>query len=236
MPGLQPNYVPLPRPCVMSACSVGGPRRSCCEANGGLFSDYLRQNAIHIFTPGELGRMAVRGVVDPFNLLTIVGTSAVSVATDAHSRYGPGVLGVAKLSGTSLTEDMTNAFVETFLIPSIDHQDPRFRRMPNASMKRRVLHCIYQTVWTDSDTGKGMFNYSTVLGDVIDEGVDASYVPFQRTGWGPGASRVAVNLVTTPLGNFVTEFVPDLARHVNFNVVFVQRIINRVAIEESGTP
>jgi hypothetical protein len=220
----------------MSACSVGGPRRSCCEANGGLFSDYLRQNAIHIFTPGELGRMAVRGVVDPFNLLTIVGTSAVSVATDAHSRYGPGVLGVAKLSGTSLTEDMTNAFVETFLIPSIDHQDPRFRRMPNASMKRRILHCIYQTVWTDSDTGKGMFNYSTVLGDVIDEGVDASYVPFQRTGWGPGASRVAVNLVTTPLGNFVTEFVPDLARHVNFNVVFVQRIINRVAIEESGTP
>jgi hypothetical protein len=54
-------------------------------------------------------------------------------------------------------------------------------------------------------------------------------------GWGPSADRIAVNLATTPIGNFVTEFVPDLASHINLNVVFVQRIINRVAVEESGS-
>jgi len=34
----------------------------------------------------------------------------------------------------------------------------------------------------------------------------------------------------------VTEFLPDVARHVNFNVVFIQRIINRVAIEDTIGP
>lgn len=234
MPGIQSGYLPEPRPCIADFCSQLPPRRSCCALTTDPFQEYLRQNAIHIYTPHELAAIAARGVINPFNLLTIVGTSAFSVGTDAHTRFGPGALGIAKYSGVSLTEDMTNAFFETFLIPSIDHQDPRFRRMPNASLKRRIAHCVYQPIWTDSDTGQGMFNYATVVGDVADELVGVAYVPYQKVGVGPAATRIAVNLATTPLGNIVTEFLPDVARHVNFNVVFVQRVINRVAAEETG--
>jgi hypothetical protein len=236
MPGLQPNYLPQPQECITEFCSLTGPRRSCCVQTSDAFAEYLRQNAIHNYTPRELGRLAVRGVIDPFNLLTIVGTSAYTVATDAHSPYGPGGYGIAKISGVALTQDMTNAFFETFLIPSIDHQDPHFHRMPNSPLAMRVAHCVYQPFWTESDTGKGMMNYATIVGDILDEAVDVSYVPYRKTGWGPGADRVAVNLATTPIGNFVNEFVPDVARHVNFNVVFVQRIVNRVAAEEGGSP
>jgi hypothetical protein len=234
VPGLQSGSLPIPRPCVATFCSQSAPLRSCCVSTPDAFNGYLKQYAIHIYTPLELGRMAVRSVVDPFNLLTIAGTSAFTVATDSHSNYGPGFEGWGKLSGVALTQDMTNAFLETFLIPSIDHQDPHYHRLPNASMKLRIAHCIYQPFWTDSDTGRGMFNYATVVGDVVDEGVDSSYVPYRAVGWGPSAARIAVNLATTPIGNFVTEFVPDLASHINLNVVFVQRIINRVAIEEGG--
>ncbi|MGC2637394.1 MAG: hypothetical protein WA294_09465 [Acidobacteriaceae bacterium] len=234
MPGIQSGYLPEPRPCIADSCTQLPPRLSCCVASTDPFSEYLRQNAIHIYTPAELAAMAARGVVDPFNLLTIVGTSAFSVATDAHTRFGPGAFGIAKYSGVALTQDMTSAFFETFLIPSIDHQDPRFRRMPNASLARRVAHCIYQPIWTDSDTGRGMFNYATVVGDVADELVWVTYVPYQEVGVGPAVTRVAVNLATTPLGNIVTEFLPDVARHINFNVVFVQRVIDRVADEETG--
>jgi hypothetical protein len=233
-PGLQSGSLPIPRPCVATFCSQSAPPRSCCVSNSDPFNVYLKQYAIHIYTPRELGGMAVRSVIDPFNLLTIAGTSAFSAATDAHSNYGPGFEGWGKWSGVALTQDMTNAFLETFLIPSIDHQDPHYHRLPNASMKLRIAHCIYQPFWTDSDTGRGMFNYATVIGDIVGEAVDISYVPYQRVGWGASADRVGVNLATTPIGNFVTEFVPDLASHINLNVVFVQRIINRVAAEEGG--
>lgn len=234
IPGLQSGSLPLPRPCVAAFCSQSSPLRSCCVATNDTFSAYLKQYAIHIYSPRELGGMAIRSVIDPFNLLTIGGTSAITVASDSHSPYGPGMEGWAKLSGVALTQDMTSAFLETFLIPSIDHQDPHYHRMPNASLKRRITHCIYQPFWTDDDLGRGMFNYSTVVGAIAGEAIDISYVPYQERGWGASADRIAVNLATTPIGNFVTEFIPDLASHVNFNVVFVQRIINRVAIEENG--
>jgi len=234
VPGLQPSYVPVPQYCKAHACTEAGPLRSCCEPERDIFGSYLRQNAIHIYSPRELGRIAFKGVIDPFNLLTIGGTSVLSVATDAHSPYGPGVMGWAKVSGVTLTEDMTGEIVGTFLIPSIDHQDPHYHRMPNASLVRRILHCTYQPFWTTSDTGNGMVNYSTIVGSIIDEGVDVTYVPYQRVGWGPGAERIASGWASAPIGNFVTEFVPDLASHINFKVVFIQRIINRVAVANGG--
>lgn len=233
---LRSTWLPIPRPCVADYCTELPPRGTCCQQDITQFQAYLTQNALHIYTPRELAAMAGRGVIDPFNLLTIVGTSAYSVAVDAHSPYGPGGLGIAKLSGTTLTEDMINSFFETFLIPSIDHQDPHYHRMPNTSLARRVAHTISQPFWTESDTGKGMVNYATLVGAVADEAVDITYVPFQERGLSASATRVGVNLATTPVGNMLTEFLPDVARHVNVNVVFIQRIINRVAIEETVGP
>jgi len=235
VPGLDPAYVPLPKNCTARACSQAQPARNCCQPGDDAFGNYLKQNAIHIYSPAELGRIAIHGVVDPFNLLTIGGTSFLSIASDSHTLYGPGVRGWAKLSGVTLTEDMTGEFVGTFLIPSIDHQDPHYHRMPNASMMRRILHCAYQPFWTASDTGNGMINYSTFAGSIINEAVDVTYVPYQKVGWGPGAERIAAGWVTAPIGNYVTEFFPDVASHINLKVVFLQRIVDRVALEDGGS-
>jgi hypothetical protein len=196
------------------------------------FQKFLNSAEPHPMTPKQKAILAGKDVIDPFNLLTIGGISAFSVATDSHSAYGPGMEGWAKLSGVSLTQDMTNEFFGTFLIPAIAHQDPHYHRMPNASYKRRIWHCIYQVAWTQGDNGKGMFNYANVVGGIFEEAIGNAYVPYRQTGWSSAAARYGTALATAPIGNFITEFVPDLARHVNINAVFVQRIINRVAIEE----
>jgi hypothetical protein len=232
--GLNPGYVPVPHACRAQACSQLTPHQVCCQPQSGTFGAYLEQNAVHIYTPRELAQLAARSVADPFNLLTIAGTSAFTVATDAHSPYGPGMDGWAKLSGVLLTQDMTGEFFGTFLIPSIDHEYPHYVRMPNAPLPRRIAHCLYQPFWTVSDTGQGMVNYSNIVGTIADEAVDITYVPYQQMGWGPSAERVVTAWATAPIGNFITEFVPDVARHFNVNIVFVQRIIDRVADEEGG--
>jgi len=234
IPGLNPSYLPLPRHCLAESCSERTPQTACCQQEWGLFAAYLKHNAVPLDTPRELARLAARSVADPFNLLTIAGTSAYSVATDSHGPYGPGMMGWAKFSGVALTQDITGEFFGTFLIPSIDHEYPHYIRMPNASLPRRIAHCLYQPFWTVTDRGQGIVNYSNLVGTIADEGVDVMYVPYQQVGWGPSAERISTAWATAPIGNFITEFVPDLARHVNFNVVFVQRIIDRVADEEGG--
>jgi hypothetical protein len=216
----------------MQSRTSTGPQISCGPTYD-PFQKFINNAEPRPMTPREKAILAGRDVIDPFNLLTIGGLSAISVASDSHSAYGPGIKGWAKLSGVSLTQDMTNEFFGTFLIPSIMHQDPHFHRFPNASYKRRIAHCIYQVVWTQGDDGKGMFNYANVVGGIFEEAISDAYVPYRDTSWGAASARYGTALVTDPIGNFITEFVPDLARHVNFHVVFVQRIINRVAIEET---
>ena len=233
--GLRPNWIPLPHRCIKRSCSAIAPQHSCCQSSHDAFRNYLQRYAVHIYTPHELGKLAISGVADPFNLLTILGTSAYSVAINPHSPYGPGVRGIAEQSGVTLSQDMTGEFFGTFLIPSLDHQDPHYRRLPNMPLARRIAHCAYQIFWTDSDTGQGMVNYSTILGSIADEAVGVTYLPYQRTSWGASAERIALGWATDPVGNYITEFVPDVASHINIRIVFLQRIINRVAIEEGAT-
>jgi len=186
-------------------------------------------------TPKEKGWLATKNVIDPFNLITILGLSAISVASDSHSAYGPGFPGWGRNVGVSFTEDITGEFFGTFLIPSIAHQDPHYHRMPHATYKRRIFHAIYQVAWTQGDNGKGMLNYADLVGFGIEDEIGNLYVPGRETNAKATAQRYATGLATAPIDNFITEFLPDVASHIHVQVVIVQRIINQVANKASGT-
>jgi len=106
--------------------------------------------------------------------------------------------------------------------------------MPNASIPRRVEHAIAQVVWTQGDNGKGMLNYADIVGAAIQDGVNNLYVPGRETNLPASASRYAIGLATAPIDNFVSEFLPDVARHIHVQIVVIQRIINQVAKTDNG--
>ena len=182
------------------------------------------------FSPEQKFRLAVTDVINPFNLGTIVGEAGIEVAINSHSPYGPGIDGWAKLSGTNLTQDMTDQFFGTFLIPSITHTDPHYHRRPDLSMPRRIWHCIDQIVWQRDDNGGHTFNYSEIVAPVIDISISNLYVPGLQTNFGADAERYGAGLATAPIDNFITEFLPSIASHIHTHVVFVQRVINQVAV------
>ena len=171
----------------------------------------------------------MRNVIDPFNAITILGESAIFVGSDSHSPYGPGMAGFGRRVGVSYSQEMTGEFFNPFLIPSIVHQDPRYHRMPHAGYPRRVVHAIAQVIWTQGDNGKGMLNYANLIGNLIDDEISNAYVPGRETTAGATTERYAIGLATAPIDNFVTEFLPDIARHVHIQIVLVQRVINQVA-------
>lgn len=224
-------------PCTKGACSVQrGRAELCCGRSENHFKEYLKSQAYRIYTPRQLAVLATKDVADPFNLLSVLGSAAIIVGSDSHSIYGPGMPGLARATGVTLTENMTDEFFGTFLIPSFDHQAPGFRRMPNRPLLNRLAHCATQVIWTRSQTGVPMFNYATVVGNMAEEGVAVTYVPFRNKGWGPAAERVALNYATDPIGNLINEFVPQVASHINIRVVFFQNIINRVATTVGQPP
>ncbi len=189
-----------------------------------------------LLTPKDKAWLAARNVADPFNNITILGEAAIAVGADSHSPYGPGMAGYGRYVGVSYTQDLIGEFFGTYAIPSIAHQDPHYHRMPKAGIPRRIFHATWQVVWTQHDDGTGMLNYANLLGFAIDDGISNLYVPGRETSAGASASRYAIGIATAPIGNYITEFVPDLARHIHVQIVIIQRIINQVARSEGGQP
>lgn len=199
------------------------------------YARFLDGPQVKPMTPKEKAWLAVRNVGDPFNGITILGSSAIAVGSDSHSAYGPGFHGFERYVGVSVTQDMTGEFFGTFLIPSIAHQDPHYHRMPTASMKKRIAHALYQVVWTQGDNGKGMLNYANLLGFAVDDEIGDLYIPGRQTDLPASAERYATGLATAPIDNFVTEFLPDVARRIHVRVVLIQQIINQVAnVKDNG--
>ena len=198
------------------------------------YARFLNGPQVKQLTPKQKAWLATRNVIDPFNGITILGNSAIYVGANAHSAYGPGMSGFGKNVGISYSQDVTGEFFGTFLIPSLVHQDPHYHRMPGAPMKRRIAHAFYQVLWTQGDDGRGMMNYANLVGFAIDDEIGNLYVPGQQTDLPASAKRYAIGFGLAPVDNFITEFVPDLARHIHVRVVLVQRIINQVATTESA--
>ncbi len=200
------------------------------------YARFLNGPQVKPFTPLQKAHQAAANIVDPYNLLTIGGEAAIAVAANPHSAYGPGMPGYARYAGVSFTQDVTDEFFGAFLIPVLTHEDPHYHRMPNATTKQRVWHCIDQIFWTEGDNGKNMVNYSVLVGFAIENQIANLYVPGERTNLPSSAERYGVALATAPADNFITEFLPDVARHIHVRVVLVQRIIDQVATIEGGSP
>ncbi len=208
--------------------------KPCPAPKEGWYMRFSNGPRVKPLTPPEKGWLALRNVLDPFNAVTILGNAAISVGADAHGPYGPGMAGFGRYVGVSYTEDITGEFVNTFLICSLAHQDPHYHRMPHASYPHRIFHAISQVGWTQGDNERGMLNYANLVGFAIDDEVANLYVPGRQTNAQASAQRYVIGLATAPIDNFVTEFLPDVAKHIHVEVVIVQRIINQVA--RTGAP
>lgn len=188
------------------------------------------RSPLPILTPKDKLILAARNFSDPFNLGLMAFTNGISVASDSHGPYGPGMKGYGKAVGVGLTGSLTAEFFGTFAIPVVAHQDPRYHRMPEASVKRRIWHAISRTVVSQSDHGRTIPNYSTLMTYPITNEFANMYVPdIQRDAASTG-KRIAIGYATDPIGNLLAEFLPDIGRRIHVRSVFIQQIINKVAL------
>jgi hypothetical protein len=180
--------------------------------------------------------LAGRNIIDPFNLITIVGYSGLYVAFESHSAYGPGVAGWGRLTGYSLAEDVQGEFFGVYAIPSLAHEDPRYHRIPGRPLKIRILHALAHTVVSQHDDGSLMPNYATLLTYPISAELSNAYVPGISTTGSSTRNRILLGYATDPAGALVAEFLPDVAKHVHVRVVFVQQILNQIATRSGNQP
>jgi hypothetical protein len=198
------------------------------------YKRFLNTPAVVPLTPRQKARLAFRNLTNPFNLITIVGTSGYTIGSDSHTAYGPAWRGFAKDIGYSYVQDATGEFFGTFLIPSLTREDPHYHRWPKRSIPHRILHAIDQTFMAESDRGKPIPNYAAVLTNPICAEISNLYVPGIADDAPSTTRRIMLGYATEPEDNLITEFLPTIASHIHVHVIFVQRILNRVSAPDAN--
>lgn len=199
------------------------------------YQRFLNTNVAIPMTWQQKGYLALHDFTDPANLGTILGISAITIGINSHTAYGPGWKGYGKIVGVSLAQDGTGQFFGVFAIPAILHQDPRYYRMPHASIPRRIFYAVSRTVVSRDDAGDWMPNYAALLTYGINSEISNLYVPGIHPNWQSTVARTFTGIATDPANNLLTEFLPDVATHVHVRIIFVQRILNNVAAPDAGS-
>lgn len=184
----------------------------------------------------QKGYLALHFATDPAGIGTIAGVSAINIAVDSHTAYGPGMKGYGKLVGVSLLQNTTGEFFGTFAIPSLMHQDPRYFRQPDKPIGKRILYSISRTVVSRSDSGKTIPNYGTLATYPIATEISNLYVPGIHSDGRSTTERILTGLALDPVNNLLNEFLPDFASRIHVRIIFVQQILNNIAVAPGAMP
>jgi hypothetical protein len=197
------------------------------------YQRFLSSSVVIPMTWQQKGYFALHELVDPANFGIIVGISAISVAADPHSAYGPGLKGFGKSVGVTLLQDATGQFFGNFAIPVIAHQDPRYFRKPHEPFTKRLVYSISRTVIARSDSGKSMPNYATLLTYPINAELSNFYVPGIETDAASTLKRIFTGYALDPVNGLLNEFLPDVASRIHIRIIVAQRILNNIASSNS---
>lgn len=174
-------------------------------------------------------RLAVANVSDPFAIITTALDSEMGDATDGPSKLRTGMAGFGQRFGASMAGQATSEMFSTFLISSIFHQDPHYHRDPAAPTHTRIGKALAYVLVTRSDSGKRMFNFAEVLGTTSSSIVEGTFHPEWEKGAGPAANRILIGIGSDAAWNLMTEFLPDVARHLNPRWMLLRRLADRAS-------
>lgn len=170
------------------------------------------QGTFHPLTPHEKFGEWLEGTYDPRGLgwYGFLAATVEYSSKDGYCGYGKGWGGYGKCLGSLELEANTSSFLGDFVLPSLLHQDPRYFRLGRASFGVRVFYAVSRVFVTHADDGHWVFYSSGLSGSAISAGLSNLYYPKHEVGWGPSASRAAVDLGNTALYNLAAEFWPDI--------------------------
>lgn len=174
-------------------------------------------------------RLAVANVSDPFSLAITALDSEFGNATDSASPLPRGADGFGERFGISMAGQASSELLSTFLISSIFHQDPHYHQDPEAPTKVRIGHALSYVVVTRSDSGHRMFNFAEFLGTAASSILEDSFHPEWKKGPSESAQRIFISIGSDAAWNLMTEFLPDVAKHLNPRFLLLRRLAEKAA-------
>lgn len=152
--------------------------------------------------------------VQPASSLPAILSAGYGQATNGDPRYGSDEAAFGERFGAALLRQASMRFFSDSLLPTLDHEDPRYYRSASRSYAGRGIHAAVFTFVDRTDKGRRIFNASDIFGHLAASALVHTYYPqpsdhgavVPRT-WGTSIGGAMVN-------NMVLEFWPDVVNKV----------------------
>lgn len=155
-------------------------------------------------------RLMTKSLLDPFTFVIVGLQAGISQAEDNFPEYGQGASGYGKRYGAALADSADSNFFSNFFYPVLFKQDPRYFRMGEGPVKKRIFSAVEQEFVAHKDSGGRTFHFSNVLGSLTAGSISNAYYPEPDRGFGLTMSRAGIALGYGCLGNAFLEFWPDV--------------------------
>ena len=150
--------------------------------------------------------------IAPSRFASSAVTAAFEQARNDIPGYGQGAEGYGKRYGSSMATTASANMFDTFLLPTLFRQDPRYFVRPNATFKQRVGNALRRVVVTRTDSGGEAFNVSGILGALMAEGLANSYLPDAERTTGKTFQRFGIRIGVGAAANVLKEYWPSIFR------------------------
>jgi hypothetical protein len=156
----------------------------------------------------KVNRRAWR-LIEPVALINSAFGAGIEQWRDVPPQWGQGAEGFAKRFGSA--EGYTAAHNGIALGFDVAfHLDPRYRRMPDGTVKQRIWNAVSQTILANKDSGGRMINVSEIAGNFGAGFVTNTWEPHGYNTTGDALVRGALGLAYHTGRNVMREFLPDL--------------------------
>lgn len=176
--------------------------------------DYTIGQNLPPLTPDQKFHLALNNSVIPFVIAEAAVKAEYYRATNPRKKIGYGGTGYLKQWGAAYLDEVSGTMFNTFLYPTLLHQDPRYYRKDEGSIASRVAYSFSRVFVTRSDSGRKEFNASMVLGSITSTALSNAYYPPRARGVGITLGNIGWSLVDDGASNVFREFWPDVARRL----------------------
>ena len=157
--------------------------------------------------------LAIKGTIDPYNLLNSVMTAAFAQDGNQTPKYGEGAGAFGARFGAAVADGASQSIMGGVVFAQMLHQDPRYFRLgPGVGIVHRALYSVSRLMVVRTEAGKDTFNSSGMLGIVTGIGMSNLYYPSASIRSRVMAERLSTSFTGVVVGNVMSEFVPDLEK------------------------
>ena len=157
--------------------------------------------------------LALKGTIDPYNLMNSAMTAAFAQDGNQTPKYGEGRVAYAQRFGAAVADNATQSILGGVIFAQMLHQDPRYFRLgPAVGILHRALYSVSRLMVVRTEAGKNTFNSSGMLGITVGIGASNLYYPSASVSGRVMAERLSTSFTGVVVGNAMSEFVPDLEK------------------------